>query len=494
MPRVILTCLLFFTWLPAYAQGAYSNTMAAALNADTACPGGTVERTVAVADSFVLGDVDLGFLASHTWRGDIRLDLVSPAGTTVRLLEEDTQGTFVDNYNIRLDDEAATRVNTAPHDTSDDANAPRWQNRVRPDNPLSAFDGETSAGTWTLRMCDAFPTSDNGTFFLASLLLTPVAPAPLPPLACAGGAAPERLEWTAPGGPVGWPAGVTGARGYTVGTNTVDVDITPGPFRAQNGQATPVTSTGVSGGTGRYTLATRMDLAPGDAPITYTLGFNAGGRGIGGVDFTVHDVDRTETGFQDSFTVTASRLGNPVPVTILPTVTANYADGNRLVGLAPVASASAGADARVVVDAPLDTLTIVYGTGPSSPADPSEQVTGFSLVTFCPAPVADISATKTVEVAGGGFAVPGSDVVYTLEVTNAAGSTSPAQSLALVDTLPASLLFGTATASGFTGGTFDPALPAPGTDCAAATCTVSFKDATLAAGGTARVEIEATVK
>ena len=488
MPRLVLTLALFLLHFPAIAQGAYSNTTQLVLSNATQCAN-PATRTIAVADSFPLGDVDLGFIASHSWRGDIRLDLVSPAGTSVRLIVEDVTATGnPDNYNVRLDDEAASALSA--DSANHDPNVPPWQNRRRPSNPLSAFDGQSSDGTWTLRLCDAFPAQDNGVFQSATLLLTPEAAPSVPPLSCPTGA-PERLAWTAPGGAVGWPAGATGTRSYTVGTTPVDITVGPGPFTTRNGTTTPVTSTEVSGGTGRHTLASQVDFGPGDPPVTYTLAFP---DGVAAAEFTVHDVDRAQGAYQDRFTVTASSGGNPVPVTILPTVTANYSSGNTLYGLAPVPATSSDANARVVVDAPLDTITIVYGKGPSSPADPISQLTGFSLISFCPAATAELDASKTVEVVGGGHAIPGAQLLYTLEVVSTASSTATAQSLALVDTLPPTLIFSSATPSGFTGGTFSPALPATGTDCANGACVVSLQGAELPPGATGTVEVLATVK
>ncbi len=152
----------------------YSNTTIGAIDANTACGSNELTRTfiVPATDNFTVGKLEVGFLASHTWRGDIQLDLRSPAGTQVRLINTDTNTLSQDNYNVHMDDGAATLINTAPHNTNDGLAAPPYENLVRPNNPLSAFDGENSVGTWTLLMCDAYIAADNGQFRRADLYFT----------------------------------------------------------------------------------------------------------------------------------------------------------------------------------------------------------------------------------------------------------------------------------------------------------------------------------
>jgi hypothetical protein len=54
-----------------------------AISDQTTCGGGEIVRTFNVAGSFTVVDVKVGFNASHTHRGDIRVSLQSPAGTRV---------------------------------------------------------------------------------------------------------------------------------------------------------------------------------------------------------------------------------------------------------------------------------------------------------------------------------------------------------------------------------------------------------------------------
>ena len=150
--------------------GPYVNTVTEIINNQDSCAT-PFTRNIVVGDSFIIGDVDVGFIASHAWRTDIRADLQSPQGTSVRILNGPANQNL-NNYNIQLSDEAASVVNNAPHNTNDNTGVAPYENTVRPDNPLSAFDGENGLGTWTLTICDTYPAADNGQFLRAELIFT----------------------------------------------------------------------------------------------------------------------------------------------------------------------------------------------------------------------------------------------------------------------------------------------------------------------------------
>jgi uncharacterized repeat protein (TIGR01451 family) len=158
---------------PAAAQTTttYSNTTTGAINNATTCAAPLV-RNFTVAGSFTVGDVDIGMLATHTWRGDIRVTLQSPTGTRVQVVTGDSDNISGDNFNVRLNDSAVLLVNTDGNTTNHSTTAPPYQNDFRPNAALSAFSGENSAGTWRLEICDIFPSSDNGNFTRADLYLT----------------------------------------------------------------------------------------------------------------------------------------------------------------------------------------------------------------------------------------------------------------------------------------------------------------------------------
>ncbi len=85
----------------------------------------------------------LGLNISHTWIDDLVIDLTSPGGTTVRLMNRPCNSE--DNILINLDDEAAGPNFPCP---------PVNNGYYTPFAPLSAFDGENITGTWTLTVSD----------------------------------------------------------------------------------------------------------------------------------------------------------------------------------------------------------------------------------------------------------------------------------------------------------------------------------------------------
>lgn len=154
----------------AYAQaGPYSNTTARAIDDTVTCGAGSFTRTITVADSFTVTDVDVGFLASHSWRGDIRVDLTH-GGVTRRIITSDTSNAAdEDNYNVRLDDSATDTIRTGSHTTNDGLVAPPYENTVRPNTTLAAFNGQNATGNWVFTICDDFNGSDDGNFLRADL-------------------------------------------------------------------------------------------------------------------------------------------------------------------------------------------------------------------------------------------------------------------------------------------------------------------------------------
>ena len=175
----VLAVVFAALWLinphAAYAQTvtSYVRTDDGAVGEDQACNATSLTRTFSVSDSFIIGDVDLGVIVNHTWRGDLRIRLTSPAGTTVQLVNGNPNSISGNNFHVLLNDEGTQLVNT-DGDTRNQSggNNPPFQNDYIPNNPLSAFDGQNSNGTWTLAICDRFPGDDDGTFRYAELFLT----------------------------------------------------------------------------------------------------------------------------------------------------------------------------------------------------------------------------------------------------------------------------------------------------------------------------------
>jgi len=493
---LVVCCISY----PAYAID-YVNTVDGAINAGTACGTNDLVRSFTVPDSFIIDDVNLGFQAAHTWRGDVNLRLVSPAGTEVQLIAPNTgAGGNIDNYNVLLDDSATTILNQAPHDTPDGTIAPPYENLVQPSNPLSAFNGENSQGTWDLLICDAFPAADNGTFNISTLtLLPPPPPPPPPPTLTCDVAQQSTLVWDLPGNPNGWDAG-TLANNYTAGQTPVDISITGDTqfLIPRNGINTPVTTSEFTGGgPTQNTLALYADFPSQANSMTITTTLGQLGIGVESVTFNIFDIDRG--GWHDRVTVTGSLGGTNVPVTLTGSVS-NTVTGNQVVGTVAVPATSGDANANIIIIDPVDTITITYDNDPAVQANPAPQIMAFFAdFALCPFLAADLTAIKSVEVFDpaniGLYMTPGNEILYRITVNNSAVATAAASDININDTLPDNLTFVSATTTGFTGGAFgSPALPAANTDCTGGNCVISFAGASLAEDSTGEIIVRAIIQ
>lgn len=154
----------------------FTNSSTTVINGTSTCASPVV-RNFNVPNTFVVGDVDIGIYATHTWRGDMRITLQAPDGTRVQLVNGDANTISGDNFNVRLDDGAAQLVNTDLATGNHAATMPPpFERTYRPNNALSAFAGGAGAGTWRLEICDIFPSADNGVLRYAALYLTSIAP------------------------------------------------------------------------------------------------------------------------------------------------------------------------------------------------------------------------------------------------------------------------------------------------------------------------------
>ncbi len=104
-----------------------------------------------VPSSAVVTDVNIAVDITHTWVGDLDIDVISPSGTTVRILDGQCGNT--DDVDAIFDDEGAALVCVG---------TPVISGNVIPDNALSAFDGEPVAGEWIVRVTDNV-AGDGGT-------------------------------------------------------------------------------------------------------------------------------------------------------------------------------------------------------------------------------------------------------------------------------------------------------------------------------------------
>ncbi len=167
---------------PAAAQtvNRYTNSTDSAVGGinETAAPcttAGSLKRTFTVGTSFSVTDVNIGVLASHSYRGDMQMFLTSPSGTRIQLTAGSGSNSAT-NFNALFDDSAADVIaNYTANATATATTAvPPYASTYRPASALSAFNGQNAAGTWTLELCDQY-SADNGTFYQADLYLAAAA-------------------------------------------------------------------------------------------------------------------------------------------------------------------------------------------------------------------------------------------------------------------------------------------------------------------------------
>lgn len=119
-----------------------------------------VVSVISVTDDFTLTDMDVDLDIPHAWVGDLIITLESPTGTVVTLLNAPVNGAgdcSEDDVLATLDDEAGSNV-----DAECGPGSPAINGTFMPSSPLSAFDGESTLGDWTLTVTDIFPPGDNG--------------------------------------------------------------------------------------------------------------------------------------------------------------------------------------------------------------------------------------------------------------------------------------------------------------------------------------------
>jgi len=128
----------------------------------------TVTSTLTSALTGTIQDVNVTQLTgTHTWINDLTVTLTSPTGTIVTLFDQIC--TSQDNFDVQFDDAATPGALPCP---------PVGGGVYQPNTVLSAFNGETPNGTWSLSITDN-ANQDGGTLTgwaieICTAALTPV--------------------------------------------------------------------------------------------------------------------------------------------------------------------------------------------------------------------------------------------------------------------------------------------------------------------------------
>ena len=174
---VILTTGIFFTLNITPVQAAtvtLNDAVSVPINETTTGCATPITRTFTVTDTFSIQQLQLGFNANHTYRGDIQLTLTHEfGGTSTSVVAIASNGADSnDNYDILI---ASGNTNPLDDNINDDINAPLYDRTVGASNSLGPFLGQTVSGTWTIEICDVF-NLDNGIYNSLQLVLSDVVP------------------------------------------------------------------------------------------------------------------------------------------------------------------------------------------------------------------------------------------------------------------------------------------------------------------------------
>ncbi len=113
-----------------------------------------VTSIISVTEDITLEDLDVNLDITHTWIGDLIVSITSPAGTTVTLIDQ--IGTTTGGLGCSGDDILATLDDAAasPVENQCGTSVPAVDGTFSPNNPLAAFNGESTLGDWVITISD----------------------------------------------------------------------------------------------------------------------------------------------------------------------------------------------------------------------------------------------------------------------------------------------------------------------------------------------------
>jgi len=110
----------------------------------------TTSSTININEDISITDINVAVNITHDYMSDVVVELVSPSGTSIVLISNKCDSGS--NMEATFDDSGATVI------CSEDS--PAISGTIKPGQLLSAFNGESSQGSWTLNVTDIAPTDD----------------------------------------------------------------------------------------------------------------------------------------------------------------------------------------------------------------------------------------------------------------------------------------------------------------------------------------------
>ena len=264
------------------SAGANTPGVTAVASLPIVSPGNLASLTFSLdgtACSATAGSTTVGL--NHTFVNDLQIDLKSPGGTLVTVINR-TDGGGNNFCQTLLDDAAGTNIQSALT-----AQAPftgTWQ----PANPLSGFAGDAITGTWELHVADFF-IADTGSIRAWSLNLTP-AVCDAPALASTVTATKTVSGSFTAGGAVTYTVQLSNS-GSAPALNATFTDTLPG----QVAVGTPTATSGAVSGTGVNPVTWSGNIPVGVNSVTITIpatiNGNAGGQTVVNQGAVSYDAD-----------------------------------------------------------------------------------------------------------------------------------------------------------------------------------------------------------
>jgi subtilisin-like proprotein convertase family protein len=390
----------------------YDNTTSGAVNfsASAAAPAGCATPlavTFSVPDAITITQVGIGLNIDHTNRGDVRVTLVAPGGTNLRVIAGTTGGASdaSHNYDVLL----STNTEGALDDGDDDPTSePFWNRLVTVANLDSTFAGVGSSGMWTLNVCDVRNNAINGTFNRARLVLVSAAGT------TTTGTSFISPDWGALGNDFDFTSltsgGVTLTETATTSFNGSGVHNT-GLTYGLNFRTNTAT---LGNHTGFYNLYMGTTNPPDSEQKgeEFAFSFNVPARDL---QFTYLDVDFLTGDFEDYYRVKGfNASGVSVPYTL------TLGSAHQIAGDIVEADASAvdatgtNGNATVRFQGAVSTLVIDYMQGDDSPVGNSisDQWTGLSDFTWVSFDYGDAPNSYGTLLAGGARHALGDRTLY----------------------------------------------------------------------------------
>ena len=111
----------------------------------------TTSSTINITEDIPISDININISITHAYIGDIVIDLVSPLGTKVTLIASQCDAN--DDMNATFDDAGEPEISCVETPIAG-LFGPSIEGVFKPMQPLSAFNGESSIGAWTLNITD----------------------------------------------------------------------------------------------------------------------------------------------------------------------------------------------------------------------------------------------------------------------------------------------------------------------------------------------------